>query len=267
MGTHHTNSLSGLPLITYYMNFSIDFIAVPHPSALFTLSGVNGTMDISPHRGTSALSHDIMFAAGPYGNENGSFFFKGNNNSYVELKNTGNLDTRFSIGVFAWVYLDNTSGLIFKYEKNNYYGCSMKVLASNLGVSVRYMNRKGTKRYVLYKKNILRANVWNFVGTSYDYHTRLATVFVNNSTVIKRVISTKMDLATHYDVRIGATRRQTAYFRGRISCLQIYDQALSRDQIMKIKTNCNETGKYQMRPASFSACANYYKMRTMSNEY
>lgn len=231
---------------------------MPHPSALFTLSGFNGTMDISPHRMTSAISHDIMFATGPYENENGSFFFKGNNGSYVELKNTGDLDTRFSIGVFAWVHLDNTSrsGLIFKYEKNNYYGCSMKVLASNLGVSVRYMNRKGTKSYVLYKKNILKANAWNFVGTSYDYQTRLAFVFVNNTTVIQRVISAKMDLATRYNVRIGATRKQNAYFRGRISCLQIYDQALSTDQIMKIKSKCNETGKYRMRTASSLAWIN-----------
>ena len=30
---------------------------------------------------------------------------------------------------------------------------------------------------------------------------------------------------------------------GRISCLQVYDQALSVDQIIKLKTKCNQTGK------------------------
>ena len=224
------------------------FLAVPHPLALFTFRGINGTVDISPRGLTQAISHDIMFAPGPFANQNGSFFFKGSKNSYVELKNSGKIqgeiDARFSIGVFVWVFLDNSTGVIFKYEKTNYYGYLLKVFPSKLAVKVRYMNRKGSSSYVLYKENILRGNVWNFLGTTYDYHTGLATVFVDNSTVIQRYISAKMNLATQFDVRVGATRKQKHYFRGRISCLQIYDQALSVDQIVKIKTRCNQTSEY-----------------------
>ena len=223
------------------------FLAVPYPLGLFTLSGANGTIDKSPGGSTLAGSSNITFAPGPFGNLNGSFFFKGNNQSYVTLKNTGHLDARFSTAVFAWVYLNNSNGLIYKYEgseRPNYYGCWMQVFPSDLAVKVRYMNRNGSGNYVLYKMNVLKANAWNFVGTTYDYHTGLVTVFVNNSTVIERFITARMELATQYWVRVGSSKIQAEHFRGRISCLQIYSQALSVDQIMLIKTRCNETSKY-----------------------
>ena len=231
-----------------FVNFQLLFLflAVPHPLGLFTLSGANGTIDKSPRRLTQAVFSDITLAPGPFGNLNGSFFFRGNKDSYVKLKNTGELDARFSISVFVWVHVDNSSGLIYKYEHSNYYGCWMKVFSSNLAVKVRYMNRRGSGSYVLYKRNVLKANAWNFVGTTYNYYTGLATVFVNNSTVIQRNITARMKLATQYNVRVGSSKIQTKHFRGRISCLQIYDQALSMDQIILIKTRCNETSKYMI---------------------
>ena len=211
--------------------------------ALFTFNGANGTIDESPRGLTPAVSRGITFAPGPFGNPNGSFFFIGNKNSFVKMKNIGEIDARFSISIFAWVFLDNSSGIIYKYEKSNYFGCLMKVIPTNLAIQVRYMNRRGSASSVLYKSNVLKANAWNFVGTTYDFNTGLATVFVNSSTVEQSKIK-RMELATHYNLRVGAAKIHNAYFRGRIACLQVYDQALSEDQIMKIKTRCNQTSEY-----------------------
>ena len=219
------------------------FLDLPHPLALFTFNGASGTIDKSPRGLTLAISRNISFAPGPFGNPNGSFFFSGNKNSFVRLKNTGEIDARFSISIFAWVFLNNSSGIIYKYERSNYYGCLMKVIPAKLAVQVRYMNRKGSASYVLYKSNVLEENAWNFVGTTYDFHTGLATVFVNNSTV-GQMKMTRMELATHYNLRVGSAKFQKAYFRGRIACLHVYDQALSVDQIMKIKPRCNQTSEY-----------------------
>ena len=222
------------------------------PVALFSLSGTNGTLDISPNGVTKAVSNNITFAPGPFGNPNGSFFFSGISSSYVELKNTGELDTRFSIGVFAWVHLDNSSGLIYKHEQvKKYYGFSLRVFHSTLGVKARYMDRKTTTNYQLYKENVLKADTWNFIGTTYDYHTGIATIFVNNKTVMQVVMKKKMELATESYVRVAATKKQKVYFRGKISCVQVYDQALSVDQIIKVKTRCNQTSKYMACISSF----------------
>jgi len=225
-------------VLAFIKVFMFLFQAVPLPVALFSLSGTNGTEDMSPNRATKAVSKNIKFAPGPYGNPNGSVFFDGDESSYVELKNTGELDARFSISVFAWVHLDNGNGTIFEY------GCSVSVSHLTLGIEVRYMGRKTSKIYLLHKENILLANAWNFIGTTYDYHTGIATVWVNNNTVMVRYIGEEMELATQSDVRVGASSKQEKLFRGRISCLQFYDQALLVDQIIEVKARCNNTSKY-----------------------
>ncbi|KAL9987564.1 hypothetical protein ACROYT_G001896 [Oculina patagonica] len=236
-------------------------LAVPLPVALFSLSGNNGTVDMSPNGATKAVSNNITFAPGPFGNPNGSFFFSGDEGSYVELKNTGELDTRFSISVFAWVHLHNSSGPIYKHEPEH-YGFSLRVIHSTLGVRVRYMERKTFKSYLLYKKNVLKADAWNFIGTTYDYHTGFATIFVNNKTVLQKVIKAKMELATDSNVRIGAVKKKNMYLRGRISCLQVYDQALSVNQIIKVKTTCNQAASLRCSPHFFAFHGGCFSVNT-----
>ena len=219
------------------------FSDVPLPVALFSLRGTNGTVDRSPNGAIKAVSNNVKFAPGPYGRQNGSFYFSGNR-SDLKLIKSGQLDTRFSIGVFAWVLLDNSSGPIYTHElPNKYYGLSLQVSHSTLGIKVRYVDRKTHSSYLLFKKNVLQAYSWNFIGTTYDYHTGVASIFVNNSIVMLNNIKAQMELATYSSVRIGAMKKQKVYFRGRISCLQVYDQALSVDQIIKLKTRCNQTSK------------------------
>ena len=206
--------------------------------AFFSLSGTNGTVDRSPNGATKAVAGHIKFAQGPYGNPNGSVFFSGINSSYIEMKNTGELDARFSMSVFAWVHLDNSDGPIFKY------GCSMWVFEATLGVEVRFVERKTSKVYLLHKENVLLENTWNFIGTTYDYHTGIATVWANNETVMVKSIGAEMELATQTDVRVGASSNQEKHFRGRVSCLQFYDQALSGDHIIEAKARCNQSSKF-----------------------
>ena len=209
--------------------------------AFFSLSGINGTVDRSPNGATKAESGQIKLAPGPYGNPNGSFLFSGINSSYVELKNTGELDARFSMSVFAWVYLDNSGGQIFKY------GCSMRVSQSTSGIEVGFLDRKTFKVSLLHTKNVLVDNSWNFIGTTYDYKTGIATVWINNGTAMRKSIGAKRELATQTDVRVGASSDQEKHFRGRVSCLQFYDQALSVDQIIEAKARCNQSSKYTLR--------------------
>ena len=45
-------------------------------------------------------------------------------------------------------------------------------------------------------------------------------------------------LATQHSVRIGAVKGIPQYFRGRLTCLQIYGMALNPSQIATIKKKC-----------------------------
>ncbi|XP_022807962.1 uncharacterized protein LOC111344964 [Stylophora pistillata] len=238
---------------------------VPMPVVLFTLRGANGTVDLSPNGATKAKSNDITFAPGPFGNPNGSFFFSGMNDSFVHLENNRQLDTRFSTSIFAWVYLQNSTGFIYKYETvYRFFTCSLMVVHQSLGVQVTYMDRKTLKAYFLHEKNILNSDEWNFIGTTYDYHTGIATIFVNNSVVTQRVLKVKMELGTASEVLMGGSTRWNRFFRGRISCLQVYDQALSVDQIIKVKSRCNQTAQFECGPDFFHFHGGCFSIHTHS---
>ena len=218
--------------------FSLLVQDVPLPVALFFVGGINKTVNLSPNGTSMAVFSDITFAPGPFGNPKGSLLL-GTGSSHAELKNRGEIDTRFSISVFAWVHLSNSStDLIIDH------GCSVTVFHSTLGVKVLFKERDSSKSYLLHKKGVLKANSWNFIGATYDYFSGMATIWVNESIVMREFISAKMELATHGNVIVGASKNRKMQYRGRISCLQFYDQALSVDQIMKVKVRCNKTGKW-----------------------
>ncbi|PFX15365.1 G-protein coupled receptor GRL101 [Stylophora pistillata] len=205
------------------------------PVALFFVGDTNKTVDLSPGGTSIAVLSDIALAPDPFGNPNSSLFL-GTSSSHVELENHGEIDTRFSMSVFAWVHLSNSStGPIIDY------GCSMTVLHSTLGVEVIFKERHTSKSYLLHKKGVLKANSWNFIGFTYEYYSGVATIWVNENIVIRELLLAKMELATYENVIVGASKNRKMQFRGQISCLQFYEQALSVDQIIKVKARCNKT--------------------------
>ena len=217
--------------------FLLLLLDVPLPVALFFVGGINKTVDLSPSGANMAVLSDITLQPGPFGNPSGSLFL-GTSNSHVELENRGEIDTRFSMSVFAWVHLSNSStGQIIDH------GCSMTVFHSTLGVEVLFKERESSRSYLIHKKGVLKENSWNFIGVTYEYYSGMATIWVNDNIVMRKIVLAKMELATHENVIVGALRNRKMQFRGRISCLQFYDQALSVDQIMKAKIRCNKTGK------------------------
>ena len=205
--------------------------------ALFFVGDTNKTVDLSPGGTSIAVLSDIALAPDPFGNPNGSLVLE-TSSSHVELENHGEIDTRFSMSVFAWAHLSNSStGPIIDY------GCSMTVLHSTLGVEVIFKERHTSKSYLLHKKGVLKANSWNFIGFTYEYYSGVATIWVNENIVIRELLLAKMELATYENVIVGASKNRKMQFRGQISCLQFYEQALSVDQIIKVKARCNKTGK------------------------
>lgn len=63
-------------------------------------------------------------------------------------------------------------------------------------------------------------------------------------------------LATQHPVRIGAVKGIPQYFRGRVTCLQIYGMALNPSQIATIKKKCAARDrKYFVAAAAAAAAA------------
>ena len=209
--------------------------------ALFSTSRTNGVVNLSPNGTTKAVFDNITLTRGPWGNPVGSFLFSGLNNSYVEVENEGELDTRFSMSVFAWVHPDASATRAGPIYDN---GCSMWVFPSTWGLETRYMVRDRSKIHLLRKDGVIKINEWNFIGTTYDYHTGVASVWVNDSMVMSKSLGSNVELATQENLTIGASNNRETQFYGKVSCLQFYAQALSVDQIMKIRARCNQTSKH-----------------------
>ena len=77
---------------------------------------------------------------------------------------------------------------------------------------------------------ILQPNKWNEVGASYDNMTGVAQLWHDGKMVESRNIG-QIQLRTQFPIRIGADSRDKRHFKGKISCVQIYDRALTAEQV------------------------------------
>ena len=82
---------------------------------------------------------------------------------------------------------------------------------------------------------------WQFVGATYNGRTGRAKLFVNRRFTGSKFIG-RIRLATNYPARMGARIGDRRYFRGRISCMQVYDTALTTRQILRRKRRCFRKG-------------------------
>lgn len=177
---------------------------------------------------------------GPDRTRGGAYRFLGRFNSYADFRNTGKLDAKNSITLLAWIKHTGRSGPIFNYNPRGW--AVHWWMTSRRHLFIRFTRRNGRQPApVVYK---IAYRKWQFVGATYNRRTGIAKLFVNNRFVKKQYIG-KFQLATHYHVRMGAKndRRDRRYFKGSISCMQVYGKALSRRMILRKKRRCFRKGK------------------------
>ena len=81
----------------------------------------------------------------------------------------------------------------------------------------------------------LALNQWHYVGASYDYATGVESVWVDGARVAEKNIGAGVSLATQEDARMGSTSVNGLNFRGRLTRMQVYDVALTAEQIEEVK--------------------------------
>ena len=131
--------------------------------------------------------------------------------------------------MLCWVYYEGKNGPLFDYRATGKAGVHLWVNNGKLYVHFRsrgYLDIPHLWHTVL-------AGGWKFVGASYDHSTGDANLWVNGAVVYTRNIGIGLDLATNDSIRMGAYDQ--AYFKGRIAQMQVYDKALTQEQIQAIK--------------------------------
>ena len=165
--------------------------------------------------------------------------FYGRSNSYIQFPNRGRLDTRLSITLLAWIKHQGRGGPIFNYMPNG-WGVHFWMVAPRT-LFARFTRRRGRRFTRAVSSRTVRYRTWEYVGATYDYRSGIAKLFVRNRFVASRRIG-RIRLATNYPVRMGARVGDGRYFRGSISCMQVYKKALTAGQIIARRTRCFKRG-------------------------
>ena len=212
-------------------------LSVPQPVILFPLNAQYQTRDIK-NRTAPGIPSGVSLAPGPYGEEDGSYEFFGNASSFIEFPNSpgGALDVRYSMTILCWVYYDEKggpAGPIFNYNTGGKYGVHLWV--SNRLFFARF-NDRSLSQSPNYLRHTSLAGGWKFVGASYDNKTGEIKLWADGALKQTRRMRAGVELGTQGSVRMGARKNGKRCFKGKISQLKIYNEALSQQQIMKIAT-------------------------------
>ena len=87
----------------------------------------------------------------------------------------------------------------------------------------------------------LNQGAWNFVGASYDYHSGVEKLWIEGRVYEEQNIST-VELDTSGSVRMGVLTGDNRFLKGRISCMQVYNKALTEKEVHAVRGLCFHKG-------------------------
>ena len=210
---------------------------------MFPLNAEFGTNEIN-NRTAPGVPSGVILAPAPDGKANGSYEFLGTPNSYIEFFNGdgGALDVRNSMTMLCWLYSDEQDGPVFNYNTaGTNWGVHLWVNQKKL--FVRYTDRKYSEVHEGLFSQFTLPRRWKFVGASYDHGSGEAKLWVDGVVDASFDIGAGLDLATQDSVRMGVKNGDIRYFKGRISQMQVYNLALTQEQIQTIKKRRTSEGK------------------------
>lgn len=213
------------------------FPALPPAMAFFPLTSRYGPRDISPSKNLPGKIVGALPTRGPDGQPGSAYKFRGRPDSYIEFPNNGRLDTKDSITILAYVNPE-TAGPIFNYNPKG-FGMHFWMVRPNV-LFARFVKR--SKKFTRpVATNRVKPRTWNWVAASYNKNTGYARLYVDSRISAERNIG-RIKLATNYPVRMGARIGDRRFFRGKITCVQLYNVALTSRQIRAARKNCFKPG-------------------------
>ena len=242
---HSKQPVFSFPLMpATYIPFYIK-TAVGRAGAVYPLSSSTRGKDVSVNGNPPARGVYVGYTRGPDGVRGTATKFYGRSNSYIQFPNRGRLDTRLSITLLAWINHQGRAGPIFNYMPNG-WGVHFWMVSPRT-LFARFTRRRGRRFTRAVSSRTVRYRKWEYVGATYDYRSGIARLFVRNKFVASRRIG-RIRLATNYPVRMGARIGDGRYFRGSISCMQVYKKALTAGQIIARRTRCFKRGNAHSMP-------------------
>lgn len=204
---------------------------------MYPLNKLYNTADASCYGNFGGIPKDVQLVTGPFGKADTAYEFTGIGTSHITIPQSPHLDAKNSITILVWIFQTGQAGSIIQYlDNNNKGGVGLYTLDSN-SVKVQFLERSGESLSILRNHTVSLPNRWQYVGTSYNYNTGTATLWIDGIDVQQMNLG-KVELSTDKDIRIGSGQGKGDSFEGRISCLQIYNKALTRDEVSAVRNRC-----------------------------
>lgn len=197
--------------------------------AIYPLQSRTRGKDVGLYGNPPGVLGYVRPAMGPDGRPRTSYQFYGRRNSYIRFPNRGRLDAQNAITLLAWIFPEGP-GPIFRY------GVDFSVnRGRSLLLKIFPRGSRTARIRPLIARGVLRYRRWQFVGASYERTTGKTKIYVNGRLVSRKRLR-RVRLGTNIPATMGAGGGR--YFRGRISCMQVYGRVLTRWQIIKRKRRC-----------------------------
>ena len=143
----------------------------------------------------------------------------------------GPLDVRYSMTMLCWVYYSDQHGQdepLFNYRTSG--TCGVGALMGGERETLCVLHKTCLFIYNPLINTDLTGG-WKFVGASYDRGTGEAQLWLNGAVVQTLNIGAGLDLATQDPITMGVKIGDGRYFKSRIAQMQVYNYALSQEQI------------------------------------
>ncbi|KAI8495107.1 hypothetical protein Bbelb_270930 [Branchiostoma belcheri] len=204
------------------------------PVGLWPLNSQYGASDVTGN-GNDGVATGVSLAPGPNGDPDGAFLFSGNSNSYLDIPNNGRLDVQYSYTILAHIYPSGQAGPIIDFTPNTGWGVHLWQTDSPQ-LFMRAVRRDGYITPAV-AANVLQQNTWNYVGGTYDSSTGVEAIW-NNGEVVGRAHVGIPSVATQYPIRVAVRNGDHRMFAGRIACIQMYNFAMTQEQIVAARDKC-----------------------------
>jgi hypothetical protein len=204
---------------------------------MYPLNNISGTNETSPKPLQSGKTYNVSLKTGPFGNQYGSHYFNGSSDSFILLPNNGGFDTRYSITILTWILPEQRYGPIFSYKSG------LGIWISSSWKLIAHLVFKGHQISETIESDSLVFMSWNYIAISYDYHSGSAKLWIGNRTVASRNVGAKRLISTESDMRLGTAFEGNNSYKGSIAGLQMYDVALTDEQISNYSRRSTESGK------------------------
>ena len=159
--------------------------------------------------------------------------------------------------MLCWLYCNGKNGPIFKYKTSEKGRVTLGVSKGKL--FARFTEHDPSEKAT--SMNTSLAGGWKLVGASYNNMSGEVKLWVDGVMVYEQKNDAGLTLSAQDNVRMGAWRDSNHFFfKGRIAQMQVYDLALTQEQIRVIQENTQRPGeKYAL--LNMSSFSRFYGSR------